>query len=126
MNKVVISIGSNSSDREWQMANGIKWLQKSLSHIKCSSLYNTRAANGKDDDYLNAVIAGDSALNREDLEKMMKQYETVCGRTAYSKISGVIPIDIDIVMWEDKVLRERDYLQEYFQIGWKQLMENGK
>ena len=36
-------------------------------------------------------------------------------------IIGVIPIDLDIVIWNNNIIREKDFNQKYFQIGWHQL-----
>ena len=121
MNTLTLSVGSNSRDREWQMKHGIEWLKHIFSDVKVSSIYNSVAVNGRDADYLNAVM---TATTKQDLEStiaLMKQYESVCGRTPASKLQGVIPIDIDIVMWNDDVIRPGDFAQQYFQRGWKEL-----
>lgn len=118
MNKVVLSIGSNSDDCFIKMNNCIKWLSTEIVDIKTSHIYSTPAVNGKDRDYLNAVASGYSRCEFEDLKYRLKQYEQLSGRTLESKKKGVIPIDIDIVMWNDVVLKDNDYKQQYFQIGW--------
>lgn len=118
MNKVVLSIGSNSDDCFIKMNNCIKWLSTEIIDIKTSHIYSTPAVNGKDRDYLNAVASGYSRCEFEDLKYRFKQYEQLSGRTLESKKKGVIPIDIDIVMWNDVVLKDNDYKQQYFQIGW--------
>ena len=43
------------------------------------------------------------------------RFSTAC------KLAGLVPIDLDIVMWNGEVVRQRDFNQDYFQIGWKQL-----
>ena len=40
-----------------------------------------------------------------------------------SKKKGDIPMDLDIIIWNDEIIREADYNQHYFQIGWQQLNE---
>lgn len=121
MNELVLSIGSNSSDCQEQMNACIEWLHKILSEIKFSSIYETQAINGIDNAYLNGVVSGKVEKNYQEIHFIMKQYEIDRGRTVESKNNGSIPIDIDIVIWNGQVLRERDYNQSYFQIGWKQL-----
>lgn len=121
MNKVVLSIGSNSVDSMACMKKCVSWLSQLLEETKISSIYNTRAINGKDNDYLNAVIIGFTTHNYEDICNLMKQYEKDCGRTPESKTAGIVPIDIDVVIWNDCILRNKDYNQSYFQIGWNEL-----
>ena len=121
MNTLTLSIGSNSRDREWQMKHGIEWLRHTLSNTRVSSVYNTLAVNGRDADYLNAVISASTKLSLDDAVALMKQYESVCGRTQASKLQGVIPIDIDIVLWNGEVIRPADFAQQYFQHGWQEL-----
>ena len=121
MNTIVISIASNTIDRRWQMEHGIDWLKKNLTGAKVSSVYNTSAVNGRDHDYLNAVMTGRTRKSLEEIEAFFKQYENVCGRTQANKVRGIVPIDIDIIMWNDEVLRMRDFSQLYFQRGWQEL-----
>ena len=120
-NAVVLSIGSNSADREAQMTNCIAWLRDNATLTKLSSVYNSPASNGKDPDYLNAVAEITSALTPPELTKLLKDYERQCGRTPQSKALGSIPIDIDIVMWNGEVLRQKDFAQYYFAKGWNEI-----
>lgn len=123
MNTLVISVGSNSRDREWQMKHGIEWLKHTLSNTQVSTTYNSVAINNRDADYLNAVMIGKTKKSLDGITTLLKQYETVCGRTPASKLEGCIPIDIDIVMWNGDVLRQRDFAQQYFQRGWQELKD---
>lgn len=120
-NAVVLSIGSNSADREAQMTNCIAWLRGIATPTKLSSVYNSPASNGKDPDYLNAVAEIATALTHPELTKLLKDYERQCGRTPQSKALGSIPIDIDIVMWNGEVLRQKDFAQYYFAKGWNEI-----
>ncbi len=120
-NAVVLSIGSNSADREAQMTNCIAWLRGIATLTKLSSVYNSPASNGKDPDYLNAVAEITSTLTHPELTKLLKDYERQCGRTPQSKALGSIPIDIDIVMWNGNVLRQKDFAQYYFAKGWDEI-----
>jgi 7,8-dihydro-6-hydroxymethylpterin-pyrophosphokinase (HPPK) len=121
MNRLVISIGSNSRDREWQMKNGLEWLRSVLSHIKESEVYNSAASNGRDADYLNAVVSASCRESLDDITAKFKEYENVCGRTPASKQTGEIPMDIDIIIWNDEIIRPNDYEHEYFKIGWNMI-----
>ena len=86
-----------------------------------SEVYNTQATNGIDADYLNMVVIADCNDELDIILEKFKNYEAISGRTLQSKIIGVIPIDLDIVIWNNNIIREKDFNQKYFQIGWHQL-----
>lgn len=121
MNRYVISIGSNSADRDIQLAKAIDWLSSIAKSIKASSVYCTESINHVDNEYMNAVAVCESEHSHNDLNDMLKQYEINCGRSKESKLNGVIPIDLDIVIANDIILRPVDYNREYFKIGWNKL-----
>ncbi|MGN0228835.1 MAG: 2-amino-4-hydroxy-6-hydroxymethyldihydropteridine diphosphokinase [Muribaculaceae bacterium] len=118
---VVLSIGSNTRNSQEMIDRCVQWLGSSFVLIACASVYSTPAINGKDADYLNTVAVIASSLPMVELSAMFKDYEKQCGRTPESKLLGAIPIDIDIVVWNGDVVRPRDYCQEYFQIGWREI-----
>ena len=121
MNTIVISIGSNSRDRQWQVEHAIEWLNKHLSGTKTSSIYNSEADNHRDPDYLNAVMTGECKRDFETISQKVKEYETVCGRTPASKLEGNVPMDLDIMMWNGEVVRPVDFAKAYFQQGWNEI-----
>lgn len=125
MNRVVISIGSNSEDCQTQMELAIKCLKSAFSNVTASSAYETPALNGKDAPYLNAVAVGETEMTFEEATAFLKQWEKSCGRTPESKLKGVIPIDLDIVVWNNKIMREKDYSYSFFTQGYNQLIALG-
>lgn len=123
VNKVVIGLGSNSPDRHVRMRRGVEWLSSVLSDIKVSDIYSTPAINGTSPDYLNAVAAGDTTIELDQLNQMLKQYEVSEGRTKESKQTGVVPIDLDIVIFNGEILRAKDFGYDFFQRGYRQISE---
>ena len=121
MNSLVISIGSNSHNRECQIYSCVNWLHSIVNIRMISEVYNTQATNGIDADYLNMVVIADCNDELDIILEKFKNYEAISGRTLQSKIIGVIPIDLDIVIWNNNIIREKDFNQKYFQIGWHQL-----
>lgn len=122
INNYIISVGSNSNDREVQIKDVLNWLALLFEEMKSSSTYNTAAINGKDSDYLNAIISGNSDLDFDQLNTKFKHYESLSGRNEKSNANGSIPIDIDIVIYNNEIIRERDFKQSFFQIGWQQII----
>lgn len=119
--EVVFSIGSNCGDRHANVKAGIEWLAHIISNFKVSPIYATPDCLGSQKEYINAVAKGSSTLSTESLEKLCKQYELSCGRDAYARTCNNVPIDIDLVMYDSKILRQRDFSREFFQIGYKSI-----
>lgn len=124
MNKMILSLGSNSSDREWQMKQAIKQIKQLFTKVVLSEIYEVAAHNGIDAPYLNAVAVASTNMSLDEVNVACKQWETICGRTPASKIQGVIPIDIDVVAWNGEIVRETDYSREYVAKGIVQLLNS--
>lgn len=122
MNRLILSLGTNSADREWQMSQAIKRMKQLFKKTVVSEVYEVPAYNGVDAPYLNAVIVAATTMELEETNALLKQWEVLCGRTPASKLQGVIPIDIDVVMWNDDVLRPVDYSRSYVSIGISRLL----
>lgn len=123
MNTLVIGIGSNSADRQQQMVCAIEYLTTLFSEVRVSSVYETPALNGKDASYLNSVAIAKTDMELLEATSALKQWEKQCGRTPESKSLGSIPIDLDIVVWNDEVLREKDFSYSFFTKGYKELVD---
>ncbi|MBR5332670.1 MAG: 2-amino-4-hydroxy-6-hydroxymethyldihydropteridine diphosphokinase [Muribaculaceae bacterium] len=123
MNTLVIGIGSNSKDCQQQMACAMEHLATLFYEVKVSSVYETPALNGKDASYLNAVAIAKTDMELSQATSCLKQWEKQCGRTPESKLQGSIPIDLDIVVWNDDVLREKDFSYSFFTKGYKELVD---
>lgn len=68
-------------------------------------------------DYLNIVIEGTSILPLEALNIIYKEKEQAYGqRTALH-----VPLDIDIVITDGKIIRTSDYESEHFKRGYSEL-----
>lgn len=122
MNKLIISLGSNSSDRQWRMEQAVKHLEQILTKTVMSDVYESPAHNGVDAPYLNAVMLASTTKSFEEVNAAFKQWEIACGRTPASKMQGVIPIDLDVVVWNGEVIRVSDYSRDYVSKGVAQLL----
>lgn len=122
MNVAVLSLGSNSPDKEQQMRNAVKQMKHLFNSVAISDFYEVPAFNGKDAPYLNAVMVVSTAMSINDVNSLLKRWEVKCGRTPESKQKGIVPIDLDIVMWNSEVIRPVDYSRSYVSIGIAQLL----
>ena len=119
VSEVVLSVGSNCGSDNVRAA--CEWLEKMLDGPELSGLYQTPAVNGGTRDYVNAVVSGTTDMTLDSLNARLKEYELSCGRDENSRRSGIVTVDIDIVVFAGKVIREWDFRQTFFRIGYSEL-----
>lgn len=125
MNRFVISLGSNTYDRQEKMAAAIAHFCSALKVEARSSVYETEPWGGGDKTYANCVMAGSTSLTEDALSSLAKSWERECGRDEYAKSAGIVPIDVDIVIWNDVVLRSKELERDYFLKGYKEIFPEG-
>lgn len=116
--EAVISIGSNCGDRNKNVKAGLEWLNKLLIDSKASSIYATPDCVGGQREYINAVVKGKTDLTLYELEDKCKEYEKLHGRTAEARRVGDVPIDIDVVIFDENVVRPKDAGRSFFTLGY--------
>lgn len=121
MSDVTICVGSNLKCRKERLEAARCWIDTILDNVRYSSIYETPEIHGIGRPYKNIVISGVSKLSLEDLIEKCKQFELQSGRTQEMRRRGDVPIDIDVVIWEGKIIRGKDFSQQFFQIGAKEL-----
>ncbi len=120
---VIIGLGANTADSEAQLARVCNFLKQKFLGARFSTIYTTPAEGGSEGvpDYCNAVAILSVDCTFDELNAMFKRMEIDAGRTPESKQQGLIPLDIDIVVWGDKIVRPRDFSRRYMRIGLHQL-----
>ena len=121
--EAIISIGSNVPDKKERVAKACEELRNRFYSFQISSIYTTPAVGrcAGQPDYCNAVARFSTADDYETLRLFFKEMESDYGRVRRSDTVALIPLDIDIVVWDGTVLRQRDMGQEYMRIGLEQL-----
>lgn len=119
--EVILCIGSNCGDRKGNVAAGIEWLSGILTDFCHSSIYATPDCHGGMREYMNAVCAGTLDISPCELDIRCKDYELECGRDAEARTAGDVPIDVDIVVYNGRIIRDKDFRCEFFQKGFRQI-----
>lgn len=117
----VLSLGCNKGDKSKAIAEAIEWLENVISVEACSSIYASTECNGGGSIYHNAVVKGQYDGSEEQLDEQLKLYEQRNGRTPEVRSRGEVPIDIDIVIIDGRVVRTWDFGQSFFQIGFREI-----
>ena len=89
-----------------------------------SSVYETEEIHGKGSPYYNCVIGGIVEESFERLTESTKRYELDNGRDSRARSAGLVPIDIDIVIWDGMVVRPLDYSHNFFKKGYSEIAES--
>lgn len=114
-------IGSNCGNREANVGNALKWISGILKDGLHSPIYATPDCLGGQREYMNAVAIGKTKLLPDELERICKEYEISCGRDAAARASGDVAVDVDLVIYGNDILREKDYRCEFFMKGYRYL-----
>ncbi|NDV78058.1 2-amino-4-hydroxy-6-hydroxymethyldihydropteridine diphosphokinase [Dysgonomonas sp. 511] len=116
MNKVLLSIGTNI-DREVNLALCHRLLDNVFEEIHYSETsVTTPYGDSYKDDFLNQLAIGYTSKDKEEITPLLKKLEKQMGRRPADKKRGIVKIDIDLVIWNNDVLRpneiERTYIAE--------------
>lgn len=116
--EAIFSIGSNCGCRHENVSKGIRWLSGLLNDFSCSTIYATPDCQGGNKEYLNAVVRGMTVLTPKEIDCLCKKYESANGRDETARKIGNVPVDIDLVIYGNDILRGKDFKCEFFQIGY--------
>ncbi len=117
----VICIGSNVENKQLNVAEIVAQLATMFKHFRASDIYENADDSGLGNPYANAVCCGDYDGDFDSLAAFAAQREAMYGRTPQSKTSGVMPLDIDIVVFHDCIINRTQFDKDYFRQGYTQL-----
>lgn len=122
MNKAIVGLGSNVPGGRLLIKKSCVEICEFVSSAKFSSCYETVPVSSvPQPNYQNCVGIVETELEYEELFRIFKEMEKASGRTPGGKKIGVVPLDIDIAMWNDEIKKPRDMMQDYMQIGLMEL-----
>jgi 2-amino-4-hydroxy-6-hydroxymethyldihydropteridine diphosphokinase len=106
---VYLLLGSNQGEREANLQNARKAIEKNIGKIAQKSHHYETQSWGKtdEDDHLNQALEVQTVLSPREVLRKLQQIETEMGRIKTQKYGSRI-IDIDILMYENLVVNEPD------------------
>lgn len=124
MATALLSLGANTTDKREAITNAIKAIGQIASITAQTPIYETPAEGSiVAQPYANALLLISTSSEYATLRETFKTWERNAGRTPQSKLQGIVPLDIDIIKWNDTLLKERDMEFEYMKKG-LQLLDN--
>jgi len=107
MHQVFVSIGSNIDPKEnIKIAKG--YLDKLFDCIFSRS-YETKAQGFEGNKFINCVVGFETSLLLSELQKHLKKIELKMGRTEDQKGLSNRVIDLDIILYGDKILEDDNF-----------------
>ena len=118
-----VSLGSNARCRYLLLRQALKLLADSpmLKLSDVSSFTHSLALNPAHPPYINAVARLEVSEGIE-LQSVVETLKAVEQRLLrHHGSSGIVAIDLDLVVWDGKVVREGDFNRPYFARGYNEL-----
>lgn len=118
---IAIGIGSNTSDGAAQVDTACRWLATTFADVRYSESYLTPGVGVRcaGMTYRNAVATARTPLSADEVTRLLKEYESSHGRVKGSK---EVTIDLDLVIYDHRVIRPVDFARSYFQQGYLPLI----
>jgi 2-amino-4-hydroxy-6-hydroxymethyldihydropteridine diphosphokinase len=107
---VYLGLGANIGNREANLRMALRGLTRMARVEAVSSLYETDPVGAVQDQpaFYNAVCRIETGLEPESLLRFLRSLEHEIGRRPGGPIGGPRPIDLDILLYEDRVLESED------------------
>ena len=113
MHKVLILLSSN----RYQSAN----LQKARVSLEAvlvepqysRELWTEPIGTTRSDHYLNQLVEAKTALGFDELSSALKDIEVAFGRTPSKRQMGIVPIDLDLLQYDEQQLHLKDWSRPY-------------
>ena len=102
MHKAYLSLGSNR-DAETNLRSGVAALQARFGAVLHSPVYRTAAVGFDGDDFLNSAAVIETDLEPQALNDWLHALEDAHGRDRSGPRFGDRTLDIDIVLFDDRV-----------------------
>lgn len=118
----LLCLGSNL-DRHTRMEAARNALVSYFHPIRFSSEMDTEAiGNGYLSPFSNQLALFETSLSAEEVRSILKQIEKENGRLPEDKQQGIVKLDIDLLKYDDTVLKPKDMGNNFVQAGLKELM----
>ena len=113
MNDCIIGIGSNIR-AEYHIAQMLRLLEAHVQIVQVSRMVQTKPIGIRQQaDFTNGAVRICTEMEREELSVFLKQVEDKMGRDRSEPKSGPRNIDLDILIWNNKVV-DPDYFTRDF------------
>ena len=113
MNKLLISLGSNENpDTNMSLCRSL--LSDIFDYIRFSETSVTSPyGENYSKDFLNQLVYAITEEEQDKIYQNLKAIERKIGRLPADKNNGVVKIDIDLIKWNDSIMKEDEWDRDY-------------
>ena len=109
MHKVLLSIGTNTNAR-FNMEQAIEVLLSYFPNINFTNIIKTKPfGTAYKKPFLNALAYLETEMNKSEVELLLKTIEKDMGRLPSHKREGKVIIDIDLIKWDNEILKPTNF-----------------
>lgn len=113
MNRVVVALGSNI-EPDSNIAEAKKQLAREFNVVAMSQIVETAPVGyPNQDNFKNGAVLLETPLEPDDVRSVLKGIETSLGREAGGNRYGPRTIDLDVVVWNDRVVDPTYYTRDF-------------
>jgi len=124
MNTVIIGIGSNI-DAEKNIEKMLEILKTKVEVLKVSSMIQTKPIGIKNQaDFTNGAVKIQTALDKLELNQLLKSIENQMGRDRSAPKFGPRCIDLDIAVWNDDIVDEDYFTRDFLRNSVQELLRD--
>lgn len=117
LNRIVLALGSNR-DREQNMERAAIELCAHFVSVRFAEMIYTAPIECPGSlPFLNQVAVAYTTDGPTEIITYLKQVEHMLGRKPEDKQKGSIPIDIDLLQWNESILKPEDMKRDYILSG---------
>lgn len=112
---IIIALGSNT-DSQQHLEQAKRLLKEHLGIVRFSSSMETEPFNMVSPPFLNTIGIGETMMNADNLNQILKSIECECGNTIELREHGKILIDIDLLLLGNIQYHKKDWERTYIRI----------
>lgn len=112
--RVIVCLGSNVACKTANIRRALHLLASHYHVVGIGKEVESPDVTGRGEPYVNLTVECEVGSTIDELNAFLSSLENELGRIAESKSSGVMPLDADIVVWDETVISPRDYQAPYF------------
>lgn len=117
---IILALGSNVN-QEQNINRAMKYLRHTFKDIRFSEMLWNPAIGILSDDFLNVVAVATTHHPLSTVNASLKYIEQQCGRSSNSKEQNLIPLDIDLLLYDNVRFHLSDWERGYIKLLMKQI-----
>lgn len=114
--KIIISLGSNMLP-EYHIDQAVYLLRQTFGElIVTRQLWTEPVGMESSCKFLNMLVMASTAWSMQQVQEELKRIEVLCGRKPEDKAKGIVVVDADLLLYNDKRCHLNDWQRDYVKI----------